>query len=206
MDGNSNLEPRDLLELARQGDAEALGSLLVGYRRYVELMAHIQRDRSVQPKIAPSDIAQETFVQALRSFDQFRGSTEAELLQWLRSIAASKMAMASRHFHTQKHDVRLEGRLGDEMDRWSDRVATWLTPEGSSPSQQASRREQAVVLANALAELGADYREVILLRHFDELQFSDIAARMGRSINSVKNTWARAIRKLRELIVESSSS
>ena len=86
---------------------------------------------------------QETFYQAVRSFDQLRGTTEAELLQWLRRIVASKMAMASRQFHTKRQDVRLEDRLGDELDRWSNGVATWLNPEGSSPSQQASRREQA---------------------------------------------------------------
>ena len=67
-------------------------------------------------------------------------------------------------------------------------------------------REQAVVLANALADLPADYREVIILRHFQELSFSEIADHMGRTLDSVKNTWARAIRKLKELIADSESS
>lgn len=205
MDGKSNLEPNTLLQLARHGNAEALGRLLDGYRRYVELMAHVQLNQNIQQKVSPSDIAQETFYQAVRSFDQFRGTTEAELLQWLRRIVASKMAMASRRFHTKCQDVRLEDRLGDDMDRWSNGVATWLNPKGSSPSHQASRREQAVVLANALAELSSDYREIILLRHFQELQFSVIAQRMGRSVDSVKNSWARAIAKLRTLIIEPSS-
>ena len=205
MDGKSNLEPSTLLQLARHGNVEALGRLLDGYRRYVELMAHVQLDQSIQQKVSPSDVAQETFSQAVRSFDQFRGTTEAELLQWLRRIAASQMAMACRHFHTQKQDVRLEDRLGDDLDRWSNGVATWLNSAGSSPSQQVSRREQAVVLANALAELRSDYREIILLRHFQELQFSVIANRMGRSVDSVKNSWARAIAKLRTLIIVPSS-
>ena len=62
-----------------------------------------------------------------------------------------------------------------------------------------------MILANALAELPPDYREVILLRHFQDLPFSAIAAQMERSVDSVKNIWVRAIRRLRELIVDFST-
>jgi RNA polymerase sigma-70 factor (ECF subfamily) len=124
---NSSSPPSSLLELARQGDGEALGSLLEGYRKYVELMARIQLDETLRRKIAPSDVAQETFSQAHRCFDQFRGSTEGELLQWLRRIVATQLSMTIRHFHAQRRDVRLEDRLEQGVNplvEWSWRLVT----------------------------------------------------------------------------------
>ena len=70
-------------------------------------------------------------------------------------------------------------------------------PPLSSPSQRVVRREQAVLLADALEQLPADYREVIILSHLEELSFPEVARRMGRTIDSVKNVWARALAKLR---------
>jgi RNA polymerase sigma-70 factor (ECF subfamily) len=67
----------------------------------------------------------------------------------------------------------------------------------SSPSQQAAHREQAVLLADALEQLPKAYREVIILVHLEELGFPEAARRMGRSVNSVKNLWARAVARLR---------
>ena len=74
----------------------------------------------------------------------------------------------------------------------------------SSPSNQASRREQAVLLADALGQLPSDYREVIILSHLEGLSFPEVAQRMGRSVNSVKNLWARALARLRRSLGESS--
>jgi RNA polymerase sigma-70 factor, ECF subfamily len=205
MERESTFDPLMLIALARQGDATALGNLLEVYRRYVQIMATIHLDRTIQHRVSPSDVVQETFVQAVLNFMQFRGSTEAEFLQWIRRIAASRMAMASRQFHTLRQDVRLEEGLNEALDGWSGRAAIWMSDQGSSPSQQVSKREQAVVLADALAELPPDYREVILLRHFQNLQFSVIADQMERSVDSVKNIWVRAIKRLRELIVDVST-
>ena len=70
----------------------------------------------------------------------------------------------------------------------------------SSPSQQAVRREQAVLLADALQELPEDYREVIILRQLEGLSFPDVARRMGRTEDSVKNVWLRALARLRRML------
>ena len=70
----------------------------------------------------------------------------------------------------------------------------------SSPSQQAVRREQAVLLADALQDLPEDYREVIILRQLEGLSFPDVARRMGRTEDSVKNVWLRALARLRRML------
>ena len=91
--------------------------------------------------------------------------------------------------------IRLERRLDDELDR-SSQMAGAFAASQTSPCQRAARREQAVVLADAIAGLPAHYHEIIVLRHFEQLDFPQIARRMERSLDSVKNLWARALARL----------
>jgi RNA polymerase sigma-70 factor (ECF subfamily) len=75
-----------------------------------------------------------------------------------------------------------------------------LVAQQSSPSQQAARREQAVLLADALEQLPEDYREVLVLRHLEALTFPEVAARMGRSLDSVEKLWMRGLVRLRQVM------
>jgi RNA polymerase sigma-70 factor (ECF subfamily) len=186
-----------LLRNARAGETEALGRLLETYRSYLTLCSRLQVDGRLQSKANPSDLVQETFLQAHRGFDGFRGTTEAELIAWLRRILVSQVAkLVRRHYGTKSRDMRLEREMEDDLDK-SSQMAGALVDSQSSPSKKAARREQAVLLADALDKLPADYREVIILRHFRELRFVDVAQRLGRSEESVKKTWARALAALR---------
>src|SRR5205823_14609068 len=93
--------------------------------------------------------------------------------------------------------VRLERELVDELNQSSRFLDQGLVAQQSSPSKQAARREQAVLLADALGRLPEDYREVIILSHLEGLSFPEVARRMGRTVNSVKNLWARGLARLR---------
>ena len=84
------------------------------------------------------------------------------------------------------------------MNHSSDAMERDLADSISTPSQRASRREQAVLLAEALGELPADYREVIVLRHLEGHPFAEVARRMERSENSVQKLWVRALASLRK--------
>ena len=116
---------------------------------------------------------------------------------------AAKVANLVRHyFGVQKRDVRLEQELQADLDNSSRMLGQDLAAALSSPSEQAMRREQAVLLANALERLPPDYREVIILRHLEELTFPQVAERMGRSLNSVQKLWLRGLARLREVFGE----
>ena len=170
MESQDGTNPHVLLELAREGDAKSLGRLLEMYRTYLSLCARVQISRRLQGKIDASDLVQETFLEASQSFRQFNGATEAELLAWLRQILVSRVAKLVRRFYgTQRRDVRLEHDLQGELDR-SNQTAEALALSQSSPSERAVRREHAVLLADALTRLGGDYREVIIMRHFEDAQ------------------------------------
>ena len=128
---------------------------------------------------------------------------EAQFLAWLRQILVGILAnQVRRYFGTKRRDVRLERELQDGLDRSSVFLGSNLIAPQSSPSAQASRREQAVLLADAMEELPEDYREVIILRQLEELSFPQVALRMGRTEDSVKNLWARALVRLRRLLEE----
>jgi RNA polymerase sigma-70 factor (ECF subfamily) len=198
-----NPDPEQLLHRARAGDRLALGQLLELYRGYLALLARLQINRRLQSKVDASDVVQETYLQAYRAFSQFRGTTEAELIGWLRQILASHLAQVVRRFlGTRRRDVRLERELAVELDQSSRVLDQGLEGRHSSPSQQAVRREQAVLLAQALERLPEDYREVLVLRHLEGLSFAELAQRMGRTVDSVKNLWTRALARLRRALGE----
>lgn len=194
-------EPERLLALARAGDTAALGQLLELYRNYLGLMARLQVGRRLQGKVDATDLVQEAFLEAHRDFPQFRGQTEPELVGWLRRILATNLANLVRRYHgTQRRDMNLERQLSREIDESWKALDGGLVAPQSSPSHQAARREQAVLLADALGRLPEDYREAIVLRHLEGLSFPEVARRMGRTEDSVKKLWARGLARLRRSV------
>lgn len=200
MDRYSTSELNALITLARGGCAESLGQLLEMYRSYLRLVTSLQLNHQLQDKLSPSDVVQAAFVRACQRFGDFRGSSEGELIAWLRKILVSQMIMEVRRYTTLTRDVALERRLHRQMDQTSKLLDGALAANGKSPSQHAMQRERSVLLADALAQLPTHYREVIVLRHLRAYQFREVADELGQSVDSVKAIWRRAIGQLRELL------
>jgi RNA polymerase sigma-70 factor (ECF subfamily) len=191
-------DPEALLQQAKKGDTPTLGRLLELYRSYLVLLARVQISKRLQAKIDASDMVQEAFLGAYRDFPQFRGQTEPEFLGWLRQILASLLANQVRHYQgTQRRDIRLERQLALDLDQSSHALGRDLIAVQSSPSHQAMCREQSVILADALARLPADWREVLILRHLEGLTFPEIATRLDLTIDVVKKLWPKALAGLR---------
>jgi RNA polymerase sigma-70 factor (ECF subfamily) len=192
-----------LLAQARAGDVPVLGRLLESYRSYLLVLARVQIGRRLQGKVDPADLVQEAFLGAFRDFHQLRGTTEKELIGWLRQILASLLANLVRHYQgTQRRDIRLERQLTVELDQSSQALDRGLVAAQSTPSQQAMRREQSVLLADALGRLPEEWRDLLILRHLEGLTFPEVAQRMGRSVDSVKKRWPQALARLRQLLEE----
>lgn len=153
---------------------------------------------------AAEDLVQETFLKAHREFHQFAGSTEPELVAWLRKILVNTLANQAKHHTAQGRDYRRQQSLEALLDRSSLAVQRALARPISSPSAQAVRREQAVLLADALEHLPAHYREVFILRNLEHLPFPTIAQRMGRSLDAVQVLWKRAMDRLITMLRERS--
>lgn len=204
MENQNAPSPEDLIVLAREGDEKALGLLLDLYRNYLALLSRVQIGKRLQGKMDASDVVQETFLSAFKQFSAFRGQTEAELVSWLRKILAGNIANLIQFYQgTKKRDIRLEQQLAGDLDHSSRALNKVELPAGeSSPSQRAIHREQEVLLADALGRLPEHYQEVILLSHLEGLSFPEVARRMNRTVDSVKNLWLRALARLRTSLGE----
>src|SRR5438552_4002977 len=109
-----------LLELAQQGDDAALEQLFVLYRSYLVTLARSQIHRRLQGKVDASELAQESMLEALRCFTQFRGTSTSEFAGWLRGILAHRLARHLRHyFDVDARDAKLERSLAVELDNAS---------------------------------------------------------------------------------------
>ncbi len=190
-----------LIHDAQQSVPAALDRLLEGYCHYLMLLARTGLGTALQGKADPSDVVQETLLKAYQGFAQFRGQTEAELAAWLRQILARTVAdLVRRHKGTGSRQLQRERSLEELLDQSSAALGKIVAARGSSPSQAAQGRECAVVLADALTKLPADYREVLVLRSIEEREWDQVAERMGRSTGAVRLLWTRALKQLRPLI------
>ena len=185
-----------LQEQSRTSKKKSLGELLERYRYYLELLARMQIGRQLRGKVDPGDIVQETFLRANEHFEQFRGTTERQFLNWLRKILGRVLANVIRGYRNQGRDVRLERQMCEELEQ-SSQVLGILAHPMTTPSKKAMKREEAAILAEALSELSEDYREVIVLRDLVGLPYEEIAEKMERSVDATRKLWARAIDKLR---------
>jgi RNA polymerase sigma-70 factor (ECF subfamily) len=192
-----------LLDDARQGQREPLGQLLQLYQNYLNILATTQLDRRLRRRMNASDLVQETMLAAHRDFGKFRGSTEREFLAWLRQILIHCLHHAiETHVKAQRRDVRCEisiDQVGLALDRSATNFANALADPGPSPSTPARQRERAVALADQLAKLRPEYRDVIVLRNLQGLSFEEIAERMDRKTGAVRMLWLRAVEKFKQV-------
>jgi RNA polymerase sigma-70 factor, ECF subfamily len=204
MNSHERCDPEQLLVEARGGRSESLGRALELNRTYLTLLARTQIDLHLQGRVDASDVVQETFLDACRDFDHFRGTSQGEWVAWLRKILTFNLARAvQRQVTAQKRSVRREVSLDQHLtalERSSARIETALVGHSSSPSSHAQRSERAARVADHLARLPPDYREVLVLRNLEGLPFSEVANRMGRSAGAVRILWVRAVDQLRYLL------
>jgi RNA polymerase sigma-70 factor, ECF subfamily len=167
------------------------------------VLASTQIENRLQPRVSPSDVVQETMLRAHKNFAQFRGTTEGELLAWLRQILVNNLAkFVELHVLAARRDVRREvsiDRIGAALEQSTIQLAAMLPTEAKSPSLAVEEREEAVLLADRLAQLPASYRQVLVLRNLQALPFEKVAQQMDRSVGATRMLWLRAIEKLRSV-------
>jgi RNA polymerase sigma-70 factor (ECF subfamily) len=189
-----------LIEEARQNEPGALDRLLESYRNYLRLVARAGLGAALRGKADPSDLVQETLLKAHQHFHQFQGATEAEMVAWLRQILVRNLADLARRYRASSRRLAQEHSLEELLVSASQNLSALVASNGQSPSQSALRRELSVVMADALAELPADYREVLVLRTLEGREWAEVARALGRSTDAARLLWARALKKLQPLI------
>lgn len=191
-----------LLSRARAGNPGALQTLLERYREYLRLVIRCRHGGRLQPRMDNSDLVQETCLRAVENFGQFQGENEEAWRGWLGRIAEREVIhQLRRHRGADKRDLAREVALPAPANgsiTGAPRLDQWLFKTQTTPSLLAVRKERAQLLADALARLPEDYREVLVLRNLQELDFPEVAERMQRSPGAVRVLWVRALKKLRD--------
>jgi RNA polymerase sigma-70 factor (ECF subfamily) len=182
------------LAAARVGSEQAIADLVEQCRQYLWLVASREIEPGLQPKVAASDLVQETYAEAAQKFQQFRGTTQAEWIAWLMRILESKLRRARRHYHTaQKRNVRREIAVDS---KGIDLLPALGILSARTPGSEVAAREMVAGLHEALAGLPEEYRRVIELRNWQRKSFAEIGEELGRSADAARKLWCRAIERL----------
>jgi RNA polymerase sigma-70 factor (ECF subfamily) len=182
-------------------EIEDLPRPLESYRDYLRFMADLQLKPQLRSLLDPSDIAQQTLLTAHTKLDQFRGTTNAELVGWLRAILANLLAAAFRKY------APLQGpgaaSLEADLDQSSIRLANLAIANQLDVGASLDRDEGRLLLASALMQLPEDQRKALELRHMEGLSVAEVGRRMERSIPAVTGLLYRGMKELRRMMSES---
>ena len=170
------------------------------YAEYLRLLARLQLNPRLRAKLDASDVVQQTLLKAHEHRDQFRGSSEAELVGWLRTILSNTLAGALRQFGAAVRNVNREHSLEADLEESAARLEGWLAAAQSSPSERVMRCESLVRLAEALGQLPDEQRQVVELHHLKGWPVAEVADALGRTKPAVMGLLFRGLKKLRELL------
>ncbi len=185
-----------LLHEAQDGSVEALGKLLEACRLYLLVIARRELRAPLQAKLDAADLVQETFTEATRDFAHFRGTSEAQLLCWLRGILLHNLADFTRRFSTRCRCLAQEVPL---RERQFDGVSTLSVGGGlRTICEQLIAQEQCRALDAALQRLPPSYRQVLRLRYEERCSFAEIGKCLQRSPEAARKLWCRALQRLRQ--------
>jgi RNA polymerase sigma-70 factor (ECF subfamily) len=189
----------ELLDRVRQGDDLARGQLLERHRARLRSMIALRLDRRLAARIDPSDVVQDSLAEADRRLSDYLQSQPLPFYPWLRQLALERLVEAYRwHIRSHIRSVRREDvEISFLPDESLHLLANQLAARGSSPSARLRQKDLAEGLKAALGRLSESDREVLVLRHLEQLSVRDIAAVLGLSESAVKMRQVRALERLR---------
>jgi RNA polymerase sigma-70 factor (ECF subfamily) len=192
-----------LLQRIRSGEAGALGELFGTHREQLRRMVQLRLDRRLQGRIDPSDVIQEAFLDAARRFGEYSASPSMPPFLWLRYLAAQRLATLHRiHLgvKAREADRELSLHAGPLPAADSRSLAAQLLGRLTTPSRAAIRAELQIKVQEALNAMDPIDREILALRHFEELNNGDTAAVLGIHKAAASNRYVRALRRLKEIL------
>ena len=184
---------QELVVLAKGGDNSAQDRLCRVYGERVRRIVRLRMGAEIRSKLESMDLVQDALMCALRDLGDFTYRNEGDFLRWLTKIAENRLRDNVDKLHAEKRDIRREIRL-DDRGRTTGRmlVGTAGSIEATTPSVIMSRKEDLDRLEKAIDNLKPEYREVIILAKIEELSYSQIGDRLGKSTGAVKMLVSRA--------------
>ncbi len=202
MDNNS-ADTAHLLERARAGDQVAVNELFTRHRARLRRMVDLRLDRRLQARIDASDVIQEAYVEVVRRLDEYLRDPAYPLFLWLRLIVGERLLKLHRHhLGTQMRDAGLEVSIyrGALPAASSAALAAQLLGKHTSPTQAVVRAERMLRLQEALNTLDPMDREVLSLRHFEELTLAETALALEIEEPAAAKRYIRALKRLKAVL------
>jgi RNA polymerase sigma-70 factor (ECF subfamily) len=186
-----------LLKRVSDGQSSALEELMAGSRRYLHRVVDLRIDPDLRPRVDPSDVVQETQLLASQRIDDFISSRPISFRLWLRGLALEQLLILHRrHVGAKKRSLRRDLRLSDQSSMM---LARRLFAD--RPSQALQRKELVEQVRRSVSELSEQDREIMLLRHIEELSNTEVAELLAIKESAASRRYGRAIFRLRDKLV-----
>jgi RNA polymerase sigma-70 factor (ECF subfamily) len=200
---NDSSNTRGLLDRVRDGDQQALAELFARYRDRLRRMVRLRLDRRLQGRLDPSDVLQEAYLDLARRAPEYLAEPKMPFFLWLRLLTGQRLlALHRQHLGAQMRDAGQEVSIhrGALPQATSASLAAQLLGRLTSPTQAAVRAELQIKLQEALNSMDPIDREVLILRHFEELSNNETAEVLGLQKGAASNRYIRALKRLKNLL------
>ena len=191
------------LEAARQGDRTQLEELLAHHRERLRRMVQFRMDRRVQGRVDASDVIQEAYAEAFTRLDEYARDASVPFYVWLRFLTNQKLAQVHRqHLGVQARDAARDVPLGGgaTASETSAMLATQLVGQLTTPSEAAVRAEAQAQLQAALEDMDDVDREILVLRHFEQMTHVETAAALEITESAATSRYVRALQRLKGVL------
>jgi RNA polymerase sigma-70 factor (ECF subfamily) len=192
-------ETHELLRQARAGDRQAFERLFARYRDYLRQVVQLRLSPRLRPRVDPSDVVQETQLEAFRRLADYLEREPMPFRLWLRKTAQERLGMLQRqHLGAARRSVDREAALPDSSAL---QLAERLLAPGSTPSQRLSRQEVVRQVQQTLLQLSAADHEILLMRNLEGLSNQEVAQVLGLEPATASQRYGRALLRLRNLLI-----
>ena len=201
MPAETDAEVAALVARLRAGDRDALAELFDRHRDRLRRMVQLRLDHRLAGRVSESDVLQEAYIDALKRVDHYCEKPDQPFFGWLRLVVAQRLADVHREHTAKKRDAGKDLSIhpaGSGAD--SGCIAAYLLGNLSSPSGAASKNETFARLEEALEQMDPLDREVLALRHFEELSNTETAELLGIQPPAASKRYVRALARLKEIL------
>jgi len=192
-----------LLARAAEGDEQAAGEVVTAYDGRLRRVIRVRLDRRLLRRVDVDDVLQETHMEAVQRLPELLEQERVPLLIWLRFLAVQRcITLARRHLVAAARDARREQRIDapDAYDSASVALEHALSAHITTPSGAAARNEMQDGVREAVQALEPFDREILCLRHFEELDNGEAASALGIEPGTASKRYVRALVRLREVL------
>jgi RNA polymerase sigma-70 factor (ECF subfamily) len=202
---DESAESERLRERLRADGPAAMGAIFADHRARLRRMVEMRLDHRVRSRVDPSDVLQEAYVDAAERLEAYLQKPDMPLFLWLRLVVGERLLKVHRHhLGTQMREASRDVTLyrGALPAASSAAIAAQLLGQHTSPTQAAVRAERMLRLQDALNTLDPVDREILSLRHFEELTHAEAARSLDIEPAAAAKRYIRALKRLRNVLTE----